>query len=84
MRVAVSILISLAAFLAVFTATRLAGVLGGSALFDWTLIAAVSALAVYLSSPLSVLKSLILFVGTAAAAVLLAFVVSYAILGDSL
>ena len=84
MRVAINILISVAVFSAVFTATRLGGVLGGSALFDWTLIAAVSALAVYLSSPLSVLRSLILFIVTGMGAFLLAFVLSYTILGDSL
>jgi len=84
MRVASSIVISLAVFSAIFTMTRLAGLLGFSGLFDWALIAAASALAVYLSRPLPALKSLILFVITGAATFLLAFVISYTVLRDSL
>ena len=85
MRVALNVAISLAVFAAAFTLFRLTKVLASSsALVDWALILAASALAVYLSQPLTALRSLILFLGTAAPAFLILFIIVYTVFGDSL
>lgn len=83
MRELASIAIALIIYAVAFTALRIAGLFGASALFDWLLLAAAATLAIFLSRPISWPRSLLLFAVTGVLAFLIAILISYIILGDS-